>query len=157
MGIREIALLAALLSGDVAAASELWLVELEGDDGLTLEMMGARVERGSAPVWREGRPYGGPLRPGDRLALWVEEGVALRIEVQARLVAGAAPWRRAQDRVASVGRREINLIHLGRIEWDERVSWINGSAVDLAPGRDLVLTRTGDGLLQQIEIINPEE
>ncbi|MFR9718769.1 hypothetical protein ACL00X_05375 [Aeromonas diversa] len=157
MWLRESALLAALLWVEVATAGELWLVELEGDDGLTLEMMGARVERGSAPVWRAGRLDGEPLRPGDRLALWVEQGVALRIEVQEHPAPIRDPWRRGQDRVASLEGNELTLAHLGRVTWDERVTWVNGSAADLAPGRELVLTRDGAGALIEILIVNPEE
>jgi hypothetical protein len=38
-----------------------------------------------------------------------------------------------------------------------QVRWVNGSAADLHGGSELVLIRSADGILQGIEVINPEE
>ncbi|HDX8403291.1 hypothetical protein [Aeromonas dhakensis] len=155
---RTSLLLLALPLCALAADGELWLVELEHNDGLRLQFQGAEVELGSAPVWRLGEPWQHPLRPGDHLALQVTDGVATRIE----LLAAGSPaisgrWQRAEDRLRSFDGRHLVLATLGTLSLDRNVRWVNGSATDLHEGSALVLLRSADGVLREITIINPEE
>ncbi|MGY3924494.1 hypothetical protein LA366_14710 [Aeromonas jandaei] len=141
-----------------AIADELWLVELEHDDGIHLQFQGAEVERGSAPVWRQGEPWAEPLRPGDRLSLLVADGVATRIELlTARSPAGSGQWQRAEDRLQSFDGQRLVLANLGTFPLDRNIRWVNGSAAALHEGSALVLVRSADGILRRIEVINPEE
>ena len=141
-----------------AIADELWLVDLEHDDGIHLQFQGAEVERGSAPVWRQGEPWAEPLRPGDRLSLLVADGVATRIELlTARSPAGSGLWQRAEDRLQSFDGQRLVLANLGTFPLDRNIRWVNGSAADLHEGSALVLVRSADGILRRIEVINPEE
>ncbi|MBS4687980.1 hypothetical protein J4G63_12105 [Aeromonas sobria] len=141
-----------------AGADELWLVELEHSDGIRLQFQGAEVEQGSAAVWRQGVVWDQPLKPGDRLALLVADGVATRIELlAARSPLANQPWQRAQDRLQSFDDRQLTLATLGTVPLNAEVRWVNGSAADLHVGSELVLIRSADGILQGIEVINPEE
>lgn len=141
-----------------AGADELWLVELEYSDGIRLQFQGAEVEQGSAAVWRQGVVWDQPLKPGDRLALLVADGVATRIELlAARSPLANQPWQRAQDRLQSFDDRQLTLATLGTVPLNAEVRWVNGSAADLHVGSELVLIRSVDGILRGIEVINPEE
>lgn len=141
-----------------AGADELWLVELEHSDGIRLQFQGAEVEQGSAAVWRQGEIWPQPLKPGDQLALLVADGVATRIELlAARTPLANQPWQRAQDRLQSFDERQLTLATLGTVPLNPQVHWVNGSAADLHAGSELVLIRSADGILQGIEVINPEE
>ena len=141
-----------------AGADELWLVELEHSDGIRLQFQGAEVEQGSAAVWRQGEIWPQPLKPGDQLALLVADGVATRIELlAARAPLANQPWQRAQDRLQSFDERQLTLATLGTVPLNPQVHWVNGSAADLHAGSELVLIRSADGILQGIEVINPEE
>ena len=141
-----------------AGADELWLVELEHNDGIQLQFQGAEVERGSAAIWRQGEVWDQPLKPGDRLALLVADGVATRIEL---LAAGTPladqPWQRAQDRLRAFDGKRLVLARLGAIPLTPDVHWVNGSAVDLHVGSELVLTRDPEGRLREVLVVNPEE
>ncbi|MFB2865459.1 hypothetical protein [Aeromonas sp. MdU4] len=141
-----------------AGADELWLVELERDDGIHLQFQGIEVERGSAPVWRQGEIWPQPLKPGDQLSLLVADGVATRIELlTARSPAGSGQWQRVQDRLQSFDDRQLTLATLGTVSLNPVVRWVNGSAADLHEGSALVLTRDEQGRLSEILVINPEE
>ena len=141
-----------------AGADELWLVELEHSDGILLQFQGAEVEQGSAAIWRQGEIWPQPLKPGDQLALLVADGVATRIELLAtRAPLANQPWQRAQDRLQSFDDRQLRLATLGTVPLNPQVRWVNGSATDLHAGSELVLIRSADGILQGIEVINPEE
>lgn len=143
-----------------AMASELWLVELEGDDGIRLQFQGAEVERGSAPVWQQGQPYAEALRPGMDLAMLVAQGVATRIEILRARSPGTLsdlPWRRGEGQLLAVEDDSLILTRLGTVTLAPDTRWINGSAADLQPGRELVLTRDEAGRLIEILIANPEE
>ncbi len=141
-----------------AGADELWLVELEHSDGIRLQFQGAEVEQGSAAIWRQGEIWQQPLKPGDQLALLVADGVATRIELlAARAPLANQPWQRAQDRLQSFDDRQLTLATLGTVPLNPQVRWVNGSAADLHAGIELVLIRSADGILQGIEVINPEE
>lgn len=141
-----------------AGADELWLVELEHSDGIRLQFQGAEVEQCSAAVWRQGVVWDQPLKPGDRLALLVADGVATRIELlAARSPLANQPWQRAQDRLQSFDDRQLTLATLGTVPLNAEVRWVNGSAADLHVGSELVLIRSVDGILRGIEVINPEE
>ncbi|PTT47988.1 hypothetical protein [Aeromonas sp. HMWF016] len=141
-----------------AVADELWLMELEHDDGIHLQFQGAEVEQGSAAVWRQGEIWQQPLKPGDQLALLVADGVATRIELlAARAPLANQPWQRAQDRLQSVDERQLTLAALGTVPLNPQVRWVNGSAADLHAGSELVLTRDEQGHLSEILVVNPEE
>ncbi|MGU5697238.1 hypothetical protein ACV1D9_08670 [Aeromonas allosaccharophila] len=141
-----------------AGADELWLVELEHNDGIRLQFQGAEVEQGSAAVWRQGEIWPQPLKPGDQLALLVADGVATRIELlAARAPLANQPWQRAQDRLQSFDDRQLTLATLGTVPLNPQVRWVNGSAADLHDGSALVLTRDEQGRLSEILVINPEE
>ena len=149
-------MLALLLLG-TACGEELWLVELEADDGLWLHFKGAALERGSAPVWQGRQLLGHELRPGTRLALWQEAGVASRITVPDPAEPPPADWQRGQDRLRLRTGNTLQLARLGTVLLHEEVRWVNGSAADLHPGSELVLIRSAEGQLRQIDVINPEE
>lgn len=141
-----------------AVASEVWLVELEHDDGIRLQFQGAELERGSAPVWHQGEVWRDPLKPGSRLVVQVSDGIATRIE----LLTATAPstdvrWQRAQDRLQTLTDSQLTLVTLGTVSLNPQVRWVNGSAGGLHAGSELVLTRSVDGILQEIEVVNPEE
>lgn len=138
-----------------ALADEWWLVELEGDDGVRLQFKGAELERGSAGVWQDGALDPQPLRPGDRLAILVGQGVALRIERRGARQ-DKTGWRRGQDRLRHFDGRHIELVQLGRHRLASKVQWHNGGPGDLQPGRELILTRGEQGLVQGVLIPNPE-
>ncbi len=141
-----------------AGADELWLVELEHSNGIRLQFQGAEVEQGSAAIWRQGEIWPQPLKPGDQLALLVADGVATRIELlAARAPLANQPWQRAQDRLQSFDDRQLTLATLGTVPLNPQVRWVNGSAADLHAESELVLIRSADGILQGIEVINPEE
>lgn len=141
-----------------AEADELWLVELEHNDGIRLQFQGAEVEQGSAAVWRQGVVWDQPLKPGDQLALLVADGVATRIELlAARAPLANQPWQRAQDRLQSFDERQLTLATLGTVPLNPEVRWVNGSAADLHAGSELVLTRDEQGHLSEILVVNPEE
>ncbi len=141
-----------------AGADELWLVELEHSDGIRLQFQGAEVEQGSAAVWRQGVVWDQPLKPGDRLALLVADGVATRIELlAARSPLANQPWQRAQDRLQSFDDRQLTLATLGTVPLNAEVRWVNGSAADLHVGSELVLIRDEQGRLIEILVVNPEE
>ncbi|MEH8198703.1 hypothetical protein [Aeromonas allosaccharophila] len=141
-----------------AGADELWLLELERDDGIHLQFQGIEVERGSAPVWRQGEIWQQPLKPGDQLSLLVADGVATRIELlTARSPAGAGQWQRAEDRLQSFDGQQLTLATLGTVPLNPQVRWVNGSAADLHEGSALVLTRDEQGRLSEILVVNPEE
>ncbi|WP_438404690.1 hypothetical protein, partial [Aeromonas hydrophila] len=127
-------------------------------DGIRLQFQGAEVEQGSAAVWRQGGIWPQPLKPGDQLALLVADGVATRIELlAARAPLANLPWQRAQDRLQSFDDRQLTLATLGTVPLNPQVRWVNGSAAGLHAGSALVLIRSADGILQGIEVINPEE
>ncbi|WP_042012955.1 hypothetical protein [Aeromonas fluvialis] len=141
-----------------AGADELWLVELEHNDGIRLQFQGAEVEQGSAAVWRQGESWQQPLKPGDQLALLVADGVATRIELlAARAPLANQPWQRAQDRLSAFDGKRLVLTRLGVIPLNPDVHWVNGSAVDLHVGSELVLTRDLEGRLREVLVVNPEE
>ena len=141
-----------------AGADELWLLELERDDGIHLQFQGIEVERGSAPVWRQGEIWQQPLKPGDQLSLLVADGVATRIELlAARAPLANQPWQRAQDRLQSFDDRQLTLATLGTVPLNPQVRWVNGSAADLHAGSELVLIRDERGRLSEILVVNPEE
>ena len=142
----------------LADEPELWLVELEHNDGIRLQFQGAEVEQGSAVVWRQGEMWPQPLKPGDQLALLVADGVATRIELlAARTPLANQPWQRAQDRLQSFDERQLTLATLGTVPLNPQVHWVNGSAADLHAGSELVLTRDEQGRLSEILVVNPEE
>ncbi|MGL4249824.1 MAG: hypothetical protein ACRCR1_04065 [Aeromonas sp.] len=139
-------------------ADELWLVELEHNDGMRLQFQGVEAELGNATVWRQGKAWVQPLKPGERLALLVADGVATRIELLgASLPFRDTNWQRAEDRLQSVNEQQLTLATLGSMQLNPEVHWVNGSAADLHPGSELVLTRSMDGMLRKIEVVNPEE
>ncbi|MFB2855618.1 hypothetical protein [Aeromonas allosaccharophila] len=141
-----------------AGADELWLVELEHNDGIRLQFQGAEVEQGSAAVWRQGEMWPQPLKPGDQLALLVADGVATRIELlTTRSPAGAGQWQRAEDRLQSFDGQQLTLATLGTVPLNPQVRWVNGSAADLHEGSALVLIRDERGRLSEILVVNPEE
>ncbi|MGL5030202.1 MAG: hypothetical protein ACRC5V_02270 [Aeromonas sp.] len=141
-----------------AGADELWLMELEHDDGIRLQFHGSEVERGNATIWQQGKVWDQPLRPGDRLILLVANGVATRIERLTTLTPlPAKPWQRAQDRLQAFDGQQLMLANLGTVPLTPSVRWVNGSAVDIHEGSDLVLTRDEHGQLSEILVTNPEE
>ncbi len=83
-----------------AGADELWLLELERDDGIHLQFQGIEVERGSAPVWRQGEIWQQPLKPGDQLSLLVADGVATRIELLTANISGGSLGSGSGQRIA---------------------------------------------------------
>ncbi|KXU79916.1 hypothetical protein [Aeromonas enteropelogenes] len=137
-----------------AAERELWLVELEHNDGLRLQFQGAELELGSARL--EGIWQLSDLRPGMRLAIWSRDGVAEQIGLapQARPSDG---WRRAQAPLIAQGAGTLSMAGLGEVAFDHHTRWLNGGPGDLQLGRELVLTRDEAGSLQEILVVNPED
>lgn len=137
-----------------AAERELWLVELEHNDGLRLQFQGAELELGSARL--EGMRQLSDLRPGMRLVIWSRDGVAEQIGLapQARPSDG---WRRAQAPLSAQGAGTLSMAGLGEVAFDHHTRWLNGGPGDLQPGRELVLTRDEAGSLQEILVVNPED
>ncbi len=83
----------------LADDAELWLVELEHNDGVRLQFQGAELELGSAELHGVAQPDG--LVPGMHLAIQSRYGVAETIRVLdgAPDPALGASWRRAEDRL----------------------------------------------------------
>ncbi len=137
-----------------AAERELWLVELEHNDGLRLQFQGAELELGSARL--AGMRQLSDLRPGMRLAIWSRDGVAEQIGLapQTRQSDG---WRRAQAPLIAQGAGTLSMAGLGEVAFDHHTRWLNGGSGDLQPGCELVLTRDEVGRLQEILIVNPED
>lgn len=136
-----------------ATERELWLVELEHNDGLRLQFQGAELELGSARL--EGIRQLSDLRPGMRLAIWSRDGVAEQIA----LAPPRQPdeWRRAQAPLIAQGAGTLSMAGLGEVAFDHHTRWLNGGPGDLQPGRELVLTRDEAGSLQEILVVNPED
>ena len=137
--------------------TELWLVELEHNDGVRLQFQGAELELGSAEL--HGVAGDDALRPGLRLAIQSRYGVAETIRV---LHAAPDPvqeghWRRAEDRLLASSSQALLLQDLGVLVFDAETRWLNGSAADLQPGRRLVLSRDEEGRLAEILIPDPED
>ncbi|EPC3541291.1 TPA: hypothetical protein I8303_002292 [Aeromonas hydrophila] len=154
---RTSLLLLALPLCALAADGELWLVELEHNDGLRLQFQGAELELGNAAL--SGVAGNDELRPGMRLAILSRDGVAERIGM-ADAITGFLPtsqWRRAEASLLAVTGRALRLQGLGVLAFDEDTRWLNGSPADLQPGRKLVLSRNEQGRLTEILIANPED
>lgn len=157
-GLQTAGWLALSLWAGLAAADELWLVELEEDDGVELIFKGAGVVRGNAPVWQQGAPRHDRLKPGERLALWVSNGAATRIDVlQAQGAKLPADWQRGQDQLVRLESGKLRLRQLGTVPLAASVRWVNGSAADLQPGREVVLRRNLQGEAIAVLIPNPED
>lgn len=137
--------------------AELWLVELEHNDGVRLQFQGAELELGSAELHGVAQPDG--LVPGMHLATQSRYGVAETIRVLdgAPDPALGASWRRAEDRLLTHNQQALLLQELGVLVFDADTRWINGSAADLQPGRRLVLSRDEEGRLTDILIPDPED
>ncbi|MFC5707049.1 hypothetical protein [Aeromonas eucrenophila] len=143
--------------GALAVESELWLVELEHNDGIRLQFQGAELELGTADL--VGVEQVDELRPGMRLAIQSRYGVAEQIRVVSSTptLAQSSQWRRAEDRLLAVAGQALLLQELGVLVFDAETRWLNGSLADLQPGRKLVLSRDEDGRLTEVLIPNPEE
>lgn len=141
----------------LADDAELWLVELEHNDGVHLQFQGAALELGSAELHGVTQPDG--LVPSMRLAIQSRYGVAETIRVLdgAPDPALGANWRRAEDRLLTHSGQALLLQGLGVLVFDTDTRWINGSVADLQPGRRLVLSRDEEGRLTEILIPNPED
>lgn len=141
----------------LADDAELWLVELEHNDGVRLQFQGAELELGSAELHGVAQPDG--LVPGMHLAIQSRYGVAETIRVLdgAPDPALGANWRRAEDRLLTHNQQALLLQDLGVLVFDADTRWINGSAADLQPGRRLVLSRDEEGRLTDILIPDPED
>lgn len=141
----------------LADDAELWLVELEHNDGVRLQFQGAELELGSAELHGVAQPDG--LVPGMHLAIQSRYGVAETIRVLdgAPDPALGASWRRAEDRLLTHNQQALLLQELGVLVFDADTRWINGSAADLQPGRRLVLSRDEEGRLTDILIPDPED
>lgn len=156
--MTRIALILCMLPlGALAMESELWLVELEHNDGIRLQFQGAELELGSADLVGIDGPDA--LRPGMRLAIESRYGVAEQIQViaSAPTLAQSSQWLRAEDRLLAVAGQALLLQELGVLVFDAETRWLNGSPADLQEGRRLVLTRDEDGRLTEVLIPNPEE
>lgn len=154
---RTSLLLLALPLCNLAADGELWLVELEHNDGIRLQFQGAELELGSARL--SGVSHTGELRPGMRLAILSRDGVAERIDM-ADAIAGFLPtsqWRRAEASLLAVTGSVLRLEGLGVLAFDDDTRWLNGGPADLQPGRQLVLSRDETGRVTEILIPNPED
>ena len=147
-----------LLSFHVLADEpELWLVELEHNDGLRLQFQGAELELGSATL--VGAAQYDDLRPGMHLAIQSRYGVAEQIRVLATAPdpAQSSQWLRADDRLVATAGESLLMQQLGVLVFDAGTRWVNGSLADLQPGRRLVLSRDDEGRLTEILIPNPED
>lgn len=141
----------------LASDSELWLVELERNDGIRLQFQGAELELGSARL--SGVRHADELRPGMRLAILSRNGVAEHIRL-ADAATGSDPlphWRRAEAPLLVATDRSLQLQGLGTVTFDAGTRWLNGSYADLHAGSELVLTRDEQGRLSEILVVNPEE
>lgn len=154
---RSTLILLALPFCVLAAEQELWLVELEQNDGIYLQFQGAELELGSANLVGVDGPDA--LKPGMRLAIHSRHGVAEQIQViaSAPTLAQSNQWLRAEDRLLAVAGQALLLQELGVLVFDTETRWLNGSPADLQAGRKLVLTRDEDGRLTEVLIPNPEE
>lgn len=143
--------------GALAVESELWLVELEHNDGIRLQFQGAELELGTADL--VGVEQVDELRPGMRLAIHSRYGVAeqIRVVTSAPTLAQSSQWRRAEDRLLAVAGQALLLQELGVLVFDAETRWLNGTPADLQPGRKLVLSRDEDGRLTEVLLPNPEE
>lgn len=143
--------------GALAVESELWLVELEHNDGIRLQFQGAELELGTADL--VGVEQVDELRPGMRLAIQSRYGVAEQIRVVSSTptLTQSSQWRRAEDRLLAVAGQALLLQELGVLVFDAETRWLNGTLADLQPGRKLVLSRDEDGRLTEVLIPNPEE
>ena len=147
-----------LLSFHVLADEpELWLVELEHNDGLRLQFQGAELELGSATL--VGAAQYDDLRPGMHLAIQSRYGVAEQIRVRTAEPdpVQSGQWRRAEDNLLASTGQTLLLQELGVQIFDAGTRWVNGSLADLQPGRRLVLSRDDEGRLTEILIPNPED
>ena len=138
-------------------AAELWLVELEHNDGIRLQFQGAELELGTADL--RGVDQFDDLRPGMHLAIQSRYGVAEQIRVLATAPdpAQSSQWLRADDRLVATAGESLLMQQLGVLVFDAGTRWVNGSPADLQPGRKLVLSRDEDGRLTEVLIPNPEE
>lgn len=154
---RTSLLLLALPLCTLAADGELWLVELEHNDGIRLQFQGAELELGSARL--SGVRHAGELRPGMRLAILSRNGVAEHIRRTdfAPESAAAVHWRRAEAPLLAVAGHSLQLQGLGIITFDAGTRWLNGGPADLQLGRQLVLSRDETGRVTEILIPNPED
>lgn len=154
---RTALILCMLPLGALAMEPELWLVELEHNDGIRLQFQGAELELGSADLVGIDGPDA--LRPGMRLAIQSRYGVAEQIQViaSAPTLAQSSQWLRAEDRLLAVAGQALLLEELGVLVFDTQTRWLNGSPADLQAGRRLVLSRDEDGRLTEVLIPNPEE
>ncbi|MEG0009690.1 MAG: hypothetical protein RR721_12775 [Aeromonas sp.] len=154
---RTALILCMLPLGALAMEPELWLVELEHNDGIRLQFQGAELELGSADLVGFDSPDA--LRPGMRLAIQSRYGVAEQIQViaSAPTLAQSSKWLRAEDRLLAVAGQALLLEELGVLVFDAETRWLNGSPADLQAGRRLVLSRDEDGRLTEVLIPNPEE
>ncbi|MGY3902440.1 hypothetical protein ACW5XF_08230 [Aeromonas lusitana] len=154
---RTALILCMLPLGALAMEPELWLVELEHNDGIRLQFQGAELELGSADLVGIDGPDA--LRPGMRLAIQSRYGVAEQIQViaSAPTLAQSSQWLRAEDRLLAVAGQALLLQELGVLVFDTQTRWLNGSPADLQAGRRLVLSRDEDGRLTEVLIPNPEE
>ena len=132
----------------LADEPELWLVELEHNDGLRLQFQGAELELGSAAL--HGIAQYDDLRPGMHLAIQSRYGVAEQIRLR---TAEPDP----EDRLVAGTGQTLLLQQLGVLVFDAGTRWVNGSLADLQPGRRLVLSRDDAGRLTEILIPNPED
>ena len=141
----------------LADEPELWLVELEHNDGIRLQFQGAELELGSATL--VGAAQYDDLRPGMHLAIQSRYGVAEQIRVRTGEPdpVQSGQWRRAEDRLVAGTGQTLLLQQLGVLVFDAGTRWVNGSLADLQPGRRLVLSRDDAGRLTEILIPNPED
>jgi hypothetical protein len=138
-----------------ACADELWLVELEQQDGITLQFQGAELELGSADM---GEMTLERLRPGARLAILSRDGIVLQIRPRSSWHANEqGHWQRAEANLLAVAGHRLTLQALGTVEILPQTRWRNGGPADLQQGRRLVLSRDAEGRLLEILIPNPEE
>ena len=154
---RTVLLLLALPFYTLATEPELWLVELEHNDGIRLQFQGAELELGSAALTGVNQPD--DLKPGMRLAIRSSNGVAEQIRLAAPIPdpAQVAHWRRGEASLLTVSGRSLQMEKLGTVAFDTRTRWLNGSPADLQPGRRLVLSRDEAGRLTEVLIPNPED
>ena len=140
-----------------AADGELWLVELEHNDGIRLQFQGAELELGSARLI--GVRHVDELKPGMGLAILSRNGVAEQIRLHSGMTGfdTAGYWHRADVTLQAVSGNALHLKGLGSITFDVDTRWCNGGPADLQPGRELALTRDDGGRLIEILIVNPEE
>ena len=141
----------------LADEPELWLVELEHNDGLRLQFQGAELELGSATL--VGAAQYDDLRPGMHLAIQSRYGVAEQIRVRTGEPdpVQSGQWRRAEDNLLASTGQTLLLQQLGVLVFDAGTRWVNGSLADLQPGRQLVLSRDETDRVTEILIPNPED